>query len=302
MGINVKFSIECEANLVKSMHNFMNKIGNYSKFIKLEHTLFSFPIVLTGSFLAAGGIPPFHLLILIMAAAVGARTAAMGLNRTIDKKIDSLNPRTKNRELPAGKVSLNEGYAIIGLGLVIYFASCFLICDLVFYLSPIPLVTFAVYPYMKRFTHFCHFGVGLALAFAPLGGWVSVTCSLNGLIPPLLLALFTLFWVSGFDIIYATLDEEFDAKSNIYSMVSAYGKDKAIRISAFCHILAFVSLAALYFISFTKTLSGIVLLLIGLLLYLEHRKSSNVDLAFFKINILISGVVFLFVICGIYLD
>ena len=279
----------------------MSKIRNYSKFIKLEHTLFSFPIVLAGSFLAAEGLPPLYILILIITAAAGARTAAMGLNRVIDRKIDSLNPRTKDRELPTGQVSLNESYAIIGFGLGLYFASCYLICDLVFYLSPIPLFIFVLYPYLKRFTPFCHFGVGLALAFAPLGGWVAVTCSLNGLLPPLLLALFTLFWVSGFDIIYATLDEEFDVKNKIFSMVSVYGRDRALRVSAVCHILAFLFLLILYLLLFNKIISGIVLLLVGFLLFLEHRKSSNVDLAFFKINILVGGAAFLFIICGIYL-
>ncbi|MGI9535106.1 MAG: 4-hydroxybenzoate octaprenyltransferase [Thermodesulfobacteriota bacterium] len=280
----------------------MNNINKYSKFIKLEHTLFSFPIVLAGSFLAARGVPPFHLLILILLAAAGARTAAMGLNRIIDRKIDSLNPRTKDRELPSGEVSMKEGYAITGFGLGLYFASCYLICNLVFHLSPIPLIIFILYPYMKRFTPFCHFGVGLALAFAPLGGWVAVTCSLNGLLAPILLALFTLFWVSGFDIIYATLDEKFDIEYKIYSMVSVYGREKALRISAVCHIVAFLSLVVVYFISFSNIYSGIVLLLVGLLLFLEHRKSSNVDLAFFKINILVGGAVFLFIICGIYLN
>ena len=280
----------------------MNKINEYCKFIKLEHTLFSFPIVLAGSFLAAGGVPPLHLLLLILTAAAGARTAAMGLNRLIDRKIDYENPRTRDRELPSGKISLREGYAITGFGLGIYFASCFLICDLVLYLSPIPLIVFVLYPFMKRFTHFCHFGVGLALALAPLGGWVAVTCSLNGLTEPLLLGLFTLFWVSGFDIIYATLDEEFDVKNRIYSMVSVYGREKALRVSAVCHILAFISLAMVYFISFSGIFPGIVLLFVGMLLLVEHRKSSNVDLAFFKINILVGGAVFLFIICGIYLN
>ena len=280
----------------------MNKIGSYTKFIKLEHTLFSFPVVLAGSFLAAVGFPPLYTLILVMTAAVGARTAAMGLNRIIDRKIDAENPRTKDRELPMGKVSLNESYGITGFGLGLYFAGCYIICDLVLYLSPVPLIVFILYPYMKRFTSLCHFGVGLALALAPLGGWIAVTCSLKGLTLPLLLSLFTLFWVSGFDIIYATLDEEFDIKNRIYSMVSVYGRDRALKVSAVCHILAFISLTLIYFISFTGVFSGIVLLIIGLLLLLEHRKSSNVDLAFFKINIVIGVAAFLFIICGIYLN
>ena len=278
----------------------MGRLSSYGKFIKIEHTLFSFPIVLAGSFFAAMGLPPIYLLVLIITAAAGARTAAMGLNRLIDRSIDSVNPRTKDRELPSGKISLREANLITGFGLGLYFASCYLICSLVFYLSPISLVVFIVYPYLKRFTPFCHFGVGLALAFAPLGGWVAVTCSFNNIFPAVLLALFTFFWVSGFDIIYATLDEESDRKNRIFSMVSVYGRQKALFVSAICHILSFLSVVIIYFLKFNSIVSAIVLIIIGILLYFEHRKSSNVDLAFFKINILVGAATFLFIICGIY--
>ena len=278
----------------------MGKLSSYGNFIKIEHTLFSFPIVLAGSFLAAYGIPPVYLLLLILIAAAGARTCAMGLNRLIDRGIDSANPRTLDRELPSGKIKLREAYMITGFGLGLYFASCYLICDLVFYLSPIPLLVFIIYPYLKRITPFCHFGVGLALAFAPLGGWLAVTCSFEGILPPVLLALFTLFWVAGFDIIYATLDEESDLKNRIYSMVSVYGRSTALKVSAICHVISFLSVAVFYLLEFRSLVSGLVLLIIGGLLYLEHKKSSNIDLAFFKINILVGFSIFLFIICGIY--
>lgn len=278
----------------------MGKLNSYGNFIKIEHTLFSFPIVLAGSFLAAGGLPPLYLLLLILIAAAGARTCAMGLNRLIDRSIDSANPRTRDRELPAGKIKLREAYLITGLGLGLYFASCYLICSLVLYLSPIPLLVFIIYPYLKRFTPLCHFGVGLALAFAPLGGWIAVTCTFNNILPAVLLALFTLFWVSGFDIIYATLDEESDLKNRIFSMVSVYGRPRALWVSAICHLLAFLAVIVLYLIEFRSVASGLVLLIIGGLLYFEHRKSSNIDLAFFKINILVGAAIFLFVICGLY--
>ena len=278
----------------------MSRLISYGNFIKIEHTLFSFPIVLAGSFLAAGGIPPIYLLILILTAAAGARTCAMGLNRLIDRRIDSANPRTRDRELPSGKIKLREAYLITGLGLGLYFASCYLICSLVFYLSPVPLLVFIIYPYLKRFTPLCHFGVGLALAFAPLGGWLAVTCSLENILPAILLALFTLFWVSGFDIIYATLDEDSDLKNKIFSMVSVFGREKALSVSAACHILAFLAVLIFYLLEFRSIFSGLVLLIIGGLLYLEHKKSSNIDLAFFKINILVGAAVFLFIICGLY--
>lgn len=279
----------------------MKRMQNYGDFIKIEHTLFSLPIILSGAFLAAAGVPQIYILVLILIAGAGARTAALGLNRIIDRKIDLLNPRTKDRGLPSGRISSNEALGIIGFGLGVYFSASYLICDLVFYLSPIPLIVFVLYPYMKRFTTLCHLGVGLGLALAPLGGWVAVRCSLSELMPAIFLSLFTLFWVSGFDVIYATLDEEFDIKSGIYSMVSVYGRKTALIVSAVFHILAFVFLLLLYLLEFNKIAAAIVLLISGILLFLEHKKSSYVNLAFFKINILIGMIVFLFVLCGIYL-
>jgi len=279
----------------------MSSIKNYSSFVKFEHTLFSLPMILAGAFLAWGGLPDLRLLLLIILAGTGARTAALAINRILDRKIDALNPRTKDRELPSGKLSLTKAYAVTIAGLILYFAAAYMICDFVLYLSPIPLAVFVIYPLMKRFTWLCHFGVGLGLALAPLGGWVAVTCSLESMLPAVLLALFTLFWVSGFDIIYATMDEDFDRKSGIYSMVARFGRDTALYVSGLLHQAAFFSAAFLYFLMFKTIFAGIMVAVIGILLFLEQRKSSNVDLAFFKINILVGFSVFLFVLAGIYL-
>ena len=279
----------------------MEQIKSYGNFIKVEHTLFSLPLILSGTFLAANGLPQPKLLILIILAGVGARTAAIGINRIIDREIDSKNPRTVSRELPSGKIPLSGAFAVIGAGILSYFVSAYFICSLVFYLSPLPLIVFLVYPYMKRFTYLCHFGVGAALALAPLGGWLAVTCSFKDILPAVLLCLFTFFWVSGFDIIYATLDEESDSKSGIYSFVSIFGKNKALLSSAALHIMAFLCLVFLYIEEFNSLYAVPFLVLSGLLLYLEFKKSSNVDLAFFKINVIVGFVVFLFVISGIYL-
>ncbi|GJM16214.1 MAG: 4-hydroxybenzoate octaprenyltransferase [Thermodesulfobacteriota bacterium] len=279
----------------------MNTLKNYANFVKFEHTLFSLPLIFAGTFLAAKGLPSWKLLLLIVLAGTGARTAALAINRILDRRIDALNPRTEDRELPSGKVSLTKAYLITILGLILYFVSAYLICDLVLYLSPIPLVVFVLYPLMKRFTPLCHFGVGLGLALAPLGGWVAVTCSLEGILPAVVLSLFTLCWVSGFDIIYATLDEEFDKRAGVYSMVSIYGRDIALRVSSALHQGAFFFIAFLYFFLFKSIVSGLFLILIGVLLFLEHRKAENVDLAFFKINILVGIAIFLFVLSGIYL-
>jgi len=273
----------------------------YGNFIKFEHTLFSLPLIFAGAFLAARRFPDVGLLVLIILAGTGARTAALALNRIIDRRIDALNPRTQDRELPAGRISLLNAYAITGFGLLLYFLSAYLICELVFYLSPIPLLVFIVYPYLKRFTYLCHFGVALALALAPLGGWIAVTCSFDGIFPAAVLSCFTLLWVSGFDIIYATLDEDFDKKQGVYSLVSSFGKETALRISSVLHLAAYFAAAFLYFYFFKTIFAGLLLVVIGLLLFLEHRKSEDVDFAFFRINILIGFAIFLFVLCGIYL-
>jgi 4-hydroxybenzoate polyprenyltransferase len=279
----------------------MSKLKNYANFIKFEHTLFSLPLIFAGTFLAAKGLPDWKLLILIVLAATGARTSALAINRILDRRIDALNPRTEDRELPSGKISLTKAYIITVLALILYFISAYLICDLVLYLSPIPLIVFIIYPLMKRFTPFCHFGVGLSLALAPLGGWVAVTCSFEGILPAVVLSLFTLCWVAGFDIIYATLDEEFDKKAGIYSMVSVYGRGTALMVSSALHQSAFFFVAFLYFFMFKSIVAGVFLVLIGALLFLEHRKAENIDLAFFKINILVGFAIFLFVLSGIYL-
>ena len=133
--------------------------------------------------------------------------------------------------------------------------------------------------------------------------YVAVTCSLADILPAVLLTFFTFFWVSGFDIIYATLDEKFDLKEGVFSMVSVYGRSKALFVSAIFHIFAFVSLIMLFVLEFKSSIiSLIILLFIGYLLYLEHKKSENVDLAFFKINIVIGLFVFVFILAGIYLS
>ncbi|MGH7889961.1 MAG: 4-hydroxybenzoate octaprenyltransferase [Thermodesulfobacteriota bacterium] len=280
----------------------MQRLRVYGNFVKVEHTLFSFPLILAGSFLAANGLPELNLLFLILLGGFGARTAALGLNRIIDRDIDIKNPRTQERELPSGKIGLRGAFAVTAVGTVIYFVSAYLICNLVLYLSPIPLIVFILYPYMKRFTSLCHFGVGLGLALAPLGGWVAIKCSLENLLPALLLSLFTFLWVSGFDIIYATLDEKFDRESGVYSLVSRFGKSRALFISALLHIFAFLALAALCLYEFKSIFAAALLIVTGLLLYLEHKKSYDVDLAFFRINILVGFFVFLFVISGLYLS
>jgi 4-hydroxybenzoate polyprenyltransferase len=277
------------------MHRFFS-------FVKIEHTLFSLPLVYSGVLLAAKDqLPPLQVLILVLTAATGARTAAFAINRIIDRRIDARNPRTASRDLPSGRMTLWEASWVMIAGLALYFGSAYLLSDFCFLLSPIPLAVFVIYPTMKRYTPLAHFGVGLGLAMGPLGGWFAASPSLENLFAPTLLALFTLFWVAGFDIIYSTLDEDFDRKESLYSFPARLGRERALRFSAVFHAVAFLLLAVLFFYSVLSLIALPLLLLTGYLLYLEQSKAEDVQLAFFKINAVAGFSVFAMVLVGIYI-
>lgn len=244
-------------------------------------------MIYSGVFLASKEQPSLSLLVLVLTAAIGARLVAMTLNRIVDREIDKHNPRTLKRELPSGVMNLRQSYGVLVAGLALYLISAKLISDFCFMLSPIPLAVFVVYPYLKRFTPMAHFGVGMGLAMGPLGGFFAVTGSAERLGEALLLPLFNLFWATGFDIIYSTLDEEFDKKAGLYSFPSRFGKGTALKISAFLHVLAFLVLVALVIMSLKALIALPFLLLSGFLLWLEQHKAEDVELAFFKINIVV---------------
>lgn len=276
-------------------------LKNLSGFLRIEHTFFSLPVIFAGAFLAAGGIFSARLFVLIVLAGTGARTAALALNRIFDREIDRENPRTTQRELPSGKMSMGEALAVAAVGALLYFVCAYLICPLVLLLSPIPLVAFTVYPLMKRFTSLCHFGVGFSLALGPLGGWLAVRCSFEEMLPAVVLSVFTFLWISGFDIIYATADEEFDRRHGVFSLVARFGRQRALLVSRISHLLSFACLVFLYILSFRTFFAIPPLALCGYLLYLEHRSFGQVDSAFFRTNILIGFAVLFFTLAGIYL-
>jgi 4-hydroxybenzoate polyprenyltransferase len=275
-------------------------LQKFLNFVKIEHTLFSLPLIYSGAVLAARGLPPLRTLLLILIGATGARTVALALNRIIDREIDKRNPRTAIRELPSGRMKLPEAVAVLIAGLLLYFAAAYFIGKFCLVWSPLPLAIFAGYPYMKRLTPLAHFGVGLGLAMAPLGGWVAIQQSLDTLTPGVWLGLFTLCWVAGFDIIYATMDEEFDRSANLYSFPSRFGRQRALQISAALHVLAFIVLAGV-FSKYVDSLAAMPLLLTaGILLYYEHKQAANVELAFFKINAVLGFVIFGMITIGVY--
>ncbi len=275
------------------------RFSTFMRFVKLEHTLFSLPLIFSGAILAAGGKISLRLTGLMLLAAVGARTVALALNRMIDRHIDKQNARTAVRELPAGHMTITHASLVLLIGLILYFVSAELIGRFCLLWSPLPLAIFVFYPYMKRFTPLAHFGVGLGLAMAPLAGWVAVTQSLDNLLPGFILGLFTLLWVAGFDIIYATLDEQFDRQANLYSLPAVFGRKRALAISGLLHVLAFVVLLAIFMLYIRSLAAAPLLAGAGFLLYLEHAKANDVELAFFKINAVLGFVIFAMIIVGV---
>jgi 4-hydroxybenzoate polyprenyltransferase len=273
----------------------------FFSFVKIEHTLFSLPLIYSGVLLGAGGtLPPLKTLLLVLTAATGARTVAFALNRIIDRRIDARNPRTTMRDLPSGRMTIGEALGVALAGLALYFGSAYLLSDFCLALSPVPLVVFVVYPWMKRFTPLAHFGVGLGLAMGPLGGWFAVSPSFVNLLEPVLLSLFTMLWVAGFDIIYATLDEEFDRKESLYSFPARFGRERALKYSGLLHFAAFIVLGVLFVHSSLSLLALPLLAFTGYLLYLEQKKAGDVELAFFKINAVAGFAVFMMVVIGVY--
>lgn len=271
----------------------------YLDFVKIEHTLFSLPVIYAGTALGSpDAVPPWPVLLLILVAASGARTAAFALNRIIDRRIDARNPRTAMRELPSGRLTPGQALAVLAAGTLVYLAAARAIAPICLALAPAPLAVFTAYPYLKRFTPLAHFGVGLALALGPAAGWFAVTLSFREM-QPMLLAGFTFFWVAGFDIIYATQDTASDRREGLHSLPAALGDERAIRVSGLLHVVAFVCLAALAWTGLNRWAALPFLALTGALLALEHRLAKNIAVAFFRINAVLGFVVLAMVLAGV---
>ncbi|OAG28664.1 UbiA-like polyprenyltransferase [Thermodesulfatator autotrophicus] len=264
--------------------------------IKFEHTIFALPFAFTGAFLAAGGIPPANKCLLILGAMVGARTAAMTFNRIVDLPFDAQNPRTKDRPLVAGLVDKKEAWLFFLVAVIVFFACAWGLNSLTFKLSPIALFIVLAYSYTKRFTWLCHVFLGLAIGLAPLAGWIAVKPSFD--LVPLVLSLGVLFWVAGFDILYACLDEEFDRKAGLKSIPAKFGRKTAFSISALFHALAFflftlagilANLSWIYYVGLGITLA----LFVAQRVVISPEDLSRLNLSFFTFNGAISVVLFL---------
>lgn len=221
-------------------------INNFFKFTKIEHTVFSLPLLFAGAYLGAGRqLPGIRVICLIIIAGIGARILGMSMNRILDRSIDAKNPRTKNREIPSGKMTITSAYIVAAIGFATYMIACYLLSPLVLMLSWIPAAALIIYSVLKRFTPLCHFGIGVCMALAPLGAYVAVTGTTQVTTNILLLAGFAFCWISGFDIIYALLDIDFDRTNNVRSIPASLGSTKAQMVAALVHLTALLFLALL---------------------------------------------------------
>lgn len=273
------------------------KIIDYLRLIKFSHSIFAIPFAFTGAVLAAGGIPALRQIFWITIAMIGARSGAMGLNRIIDREIDALNPRTKERELPKGIIKTWEAVIFTSISLMVFVISAYRLNPLCFKLSPLAIIVILIYPYTKRFTSLSHVILGLALSLAPLGAWIAIRGTIDLEIIPLSIAV--LFWVAGFDIFYALQDIDFDRGFGLYSIPSRFGISKSIWIARLFHIITIIMLLSLIPIHNLNGFYIIGVITATAILIYEHSivKPSDLrrlNIAFFNMNGYLSITVFLF--------
>jgi 4-hydroxybenzoate polyprenyltransferase len=304
----------------------MTTIKNYLSLIKFSHTIFAMPFALIGFFLGAKqGVghwvmneyadyrpspwmfdndlrPLWALLILIILCMIFARSAAMAFNRYLDRNFDARNPRTAIREIPSGIVSANNALVFTVISSFLFIVTCYFINRICFFLSPIALLIVLGYSYTKRFTPLCHLVLGVGLSLAPIGAYLAVTGNFSLL--PILFSLAVIFWVSGFDIIYALQDEEFDKSQKLYSIPAWLGKTQALKISQLLHVFCAACIVfAGWFGDFGWAYWVGVAIFIGMLIYQHSIVRPNdlrrVNLAFMTANGLASVVFALFVIADL---
>lgn len=253
------------------MNAFVKRIGNYLSLVRFSHTIFAMPFALLGFFTAINTENynfTWRLVILVLLCMVFARNAAMGFNRYVDYKFDSINPRTAKREIPSGIISPRSALLFVIINSILFIAAAGLINRLTMFLSPLALIIILGYSLTKRFTSSSHFILGLALSLSPLGAYISVTGRFD--LQPILYSFVVLCWVSGFDIIYSLQDSEFDIKNKLLSIPVSLGVKKSLIISALLHLLA----VALVVLSGLTAKSGILYwigtIIFSLMLIYEH--------------------------------
>jgi len=265
-------------------------ITNFLRFIRFSHTIFALPFALGAMFVAADGLPPARVILLIVLAMVFARTAAMAFNRIADWEIDKRNPRTEGRHKLVSRKGAIAGCIISSL---LFIAVTAFINSLCLALSPVALAIVFFYSFTKRFTDAAQFFLGLALAVAPVGAWLAVTGSFA--LPPLVLAVAVLLWVAGFDIIYATQDYEVDKREGLHSMVVRLGISKSLGAATLLHNLSLAALVGFGLLANLGILYYISLAIIGAALIYEHwlARQGNIaaiNKAFFQANAAVSAI------------
>jgi 4-hydroxybenzoate polyprenyltransferase len=285
----------------------MSQVKNYLSLVKFSHTIFAMPFALIGFVLGLR----YHFInqttvdqvwlkfILVLVCMVTARSTAMAFNRYLDRHFDKLNPRTAIREIPAGIIKAEKALVFIGINIVVFITATYFINTICFYLSPVALFVILFYSYTKRFTYLCHLVLGIGLSLAPIGAYLAVTGSFDVL--PLLFSFAVIFWVSGFDIIYALQDIDFDQSQSLYSIPSQWGLKQSLSISRVLHVLSASLVIAAYFVGGFHFLYLFGLLIfIGMLIYqqsiVKPYDLSKVNLAFMTANGIASIVFSVFVI------
>jgi 4-hydroxybenzoate polyprenyltransferase len=289
------------------MRQLFNTLKNYFSLVKFSHTVFAMPFAMIGFSLAVtqeGSEFSIKLLALIILCMVFARNAAMGFNRLVDRRYDALNPRTRNREIPAGIIGSKAAALFVIANALLFILTTAFINRLTLFLSPVALAVILGYSLTKRFTSLCHFVLGLGLSLAPVGAYIAVTGAFDLL--PLIYSLIVLTWVSGFDIIYALQDDEFDKSNMLFSLPSASGRKKALYISVILHLFTFILV-----VSAGATGKGGILFWTGAAVFsiflitqhrlVKHDDLSRVTLAFGTVNGIAAVIFAIFVITDLVL-
>ena len=279
------------------MRNFWNKLVTTLEMIKFEHTLFALPFAFLGAILAADGLPTIWQIIWITVAMVGARSAAMTFNRIIDIDFDAANPRTANRELPSGKLSIGFAWAFLFVSISIFLLASYLLNWLTFALSPVALLSVLGYSYAKRYTAFAHLLLGWALSISPTAAWIAVRGAIDSEMP-ILLSLVVFMWTAGFDVMYACQDYEFDKKAGLRSIPARFGIKNSLWIARLFHLQAFIALLLLYLVTGLGWPAFAGVFLVGALLVYQHtlvsaKNLSRMNAAFFTTNAFVSVILFI---------
>ncbi len=264
-----------------------SKPALFARLVKIEHSVYALPFAYAGAFLAAEGMPTWAQLVWITVAMVGARSAAMALNRLIDAELDARNPRTARRELPAGRLGRREVWLFTAVSVALLVVAAFQLSEPCRYLWPIPLAAFVLYPYAKRFTWFCHYALGLTLGLAPAAAWLAVRGTLGPV--PWLLFFAVGLWVGGFDVIYAIFDLDFDRQSGLHSVPVALGASGALIVAAVSHVATVALLVAVGTLSDLGAVYWIGLAVVTALLAWPHvdiarRGLDRVGMGFMSVN------------------